>query len=110
MKPHAGDDQGKNNGDIATKLVVQSQILVMLSIVAELARRMQFPGLVARCSPYSFDVETRDCIGRLLLRIGEEQPQLVNEVYARLNEMQMAPDDPHGRFSQDSLTKNHRAS
>jgi hypothetical protein len=85
--------------NIASGLVREGEITVLLSIVAELARRMNYPGLVARCSASSFEVECRNSVGKLLLRMAREHPQLVKAVYARLREMHMAPEDTHGKYT-----------
>ena len=84
--------------NIASGLVRESEIKVTLSIVAELARRMDYPGLVARCSPLSFESECRNGVGKSLLRVSEEHPQLAKAVFSRLREMHMAPEDPHGKY------------
>jgi hypothetical protein len=83
----------------ASGLVQEGQIMVLLSIVAELARRMDYPGLVARCSSSSFELECRNSVGKSLLRMSKDYPQLAKAVYGRLREMHMAPDDSHGRYS-----------
>jgi hypothetical protein len=85
--------------NIASGLVREGEIAVILSIVAELARRMDYPGLVARCSPSSFEVECRNRVGKLLLGVAREHPQLVKAVHARLREMHMAPEDTLGTYT-----------
>jgi hypothetical protein len=85
--------------NMASGLVRECEIMVLLSIVAELARRMDYPGLVARCSHSSFMLECRNSVGKSLLRMSEENPQLVKAVYSRLREMHMAPEDSHGKYS-----------
>jgi hypothetical protein len=85
--------------DIASRLVRESEIAVMLSIVSELARRMDYPGLVARCSRSSFEIECRNIVGRMLLNVGRGNPRLVKAVVARLHEMHMGPEDGHRNIS-----------
>jgi hypothetical protein len=85
--------------NMASGLVRDGEIMVILSIVAELARRMDYPGLVARCSRSSFELECRNSVGKSLLKLSEEHPQLVKAVYARLREMRMAPEDALGKYS-----------
>ncbi len=85
--------------NIASGLVREGEITVILSIIAELAKRMEYPGLVARCSHASFEVECRNAVGKLLFRVAKEQPQLVKAVYDRLREMHMAPAESDGKYS-----------
>jgi hypothetical protein len=84
--------------NMASGLVREGEITVILSLIAELARRMEYRGLVARCSPSSFELECRNSVGKLLPRISEEHPQLAKAVYNRLREMHMAPEDSHGKY------------
>jgi hypothetical protein len=99
MEKTLGDIEEAVVENMASGLVREGEITVMLSIVAELARRMDYPGLVARCSRSSFELECRNSIGKSLLRMSEDHPQLVKAVYSRLREMHMAPEDSHGRYS-----------